>query len=74
MWDRMKIFLLAFAVACWAVGSGTAFAKKHEGETHPPGWTHGEKEGWGGESMPPGLFKKQGEEEVVEEAEEEKEE
>jgi hypothetical protein len=25
----------------------------------PPGWSHGEKKGWDGESMPPGLMKKE---------------
>ena len=28
------------------------------GGSNPPGWSHGNKTGWGGRGMPPGLYKK----------------
>ena len=38
-----------------AAQAPAAFAKK---DGDPPGWMKGEKKGWQGESMPPGLSKK----------------
>jgi hypothetical protein len=42
-----------------------AFAKHGNGHgggwnngSTPPGWSHGNKTGWGGRGMPPGLYKK----------------
>ncbi len=29
------------------------------GDSTPPGWEHGEKKGWDGADMPPGLLKKE---------------
>ncbi len=65
---RMGILGLAFAVAI-GMNAVPAFAKAHgaggggkkgwEGDK-PPGWSHGEKKGWGDAGMPPGLAKKSG--------------
>ena|SRR5437879_4550192 len=27
------------------------------GNSYPPGWSHGQKRGWGGRGMPPGLYR-----------------
>lgn len=40
--------------------SPNAIAKKGEGGA-PPGWSKGEKKGWQGADMPPGLAKKDAE-------------
>ncbi len=54
---------LVLAVA-FAVGSSTpVFARSEHSHgraegSNPPGWTHGEKKGWGDADMPPGLEKK----------------
>ena len=64
----------AALIAAVAIGAGMtapAFAKQgeHGGDrgganggwnhdSNPPGWSHGNKTGWGGHNMPPGLYKK----------------
>ncbi|TMJ59934.1 MAG: hypothetical protein E6G81_07795 [Alphaproteobacteria bacterium] len=62
----------AAIIAAVVVGAGMAapaFAKhgnEHGGGpdggwtrgSNPPGWSHGNKTGWGGHNMPPGLYKK----------------
>ena len=62
----------AAIIAAVVVGAGMAapaFAKhgnEHGGGpdggwtrgSNPPGWSHGNKTGWGGRGMPPGLYKK----------------
>ena len=63
-WMSM-VFALLFAL------SSPVFAKHDGGGDHghggghnpndggtPPGWSHGEKKGWHGESTPPGFAKK----------------
>ena len=64
----------AALIAAVVIGAGMtapAFAKQgeHGGDrgganggwnhgSNPPGWSHGNKTGWGGHNMPPGLYKK----------------
>ena len=60
----------AALIAAVVVGAGMAapaFAKHGNGNgggggfsngSNPPGWSHGNKTGWGGRDMPPGLYKK----------------
>jgi len=60
----------AALIAAVVIGAGMtapAFAKQgeHGGDrggwnhdSNPPGWNHGNKTGWGGHNMPPGLYKK----------------
>jgi len=50
-----NLMLLAL-VAGLTLAAPQAFAKK-KGDA-PAGWSKGEKKGWGGESLPPGLAKK----------------
>lgn len=52
-------YLTLVFLAMFLITPTTAFAKK---DGNPSGWTKGEKEGWDGEALPPGLFKKEGEE------------
>jgi len=63
-----KGFATAALIAVLAVGVGMtapAFAKHGNGHgdrwnngSNPPGWSHGNKTGWRGRGMPPGLYKK----------------
>ena len=63
-----KPIAAAALIAAVVVGVGMtapAFAERggHGGgawssSSNPPGWSHGNKTGWGGRSMPPGLYKK----------------
>ena len=62
----------AALIAAVVIGAGMtapAFAKHGNGNdggrdggwnrgSNPPGWSHGNKTGWGGRNMPPGLYKK----------------
>jgi hypothetical protein len=62
----------AALIAAVVIGGGMtapAFAKHGNGNdggrdggwnrgSNPPGWSHGNKTGWGGRNMPPGLYKK----------------
>ena len=61
-----KFRVMIILMAVFILGSSTVFAKEHGGGNHgwkggdnPEGWSHGEKTGWHGEDMPPGLEKKE---------------
>ena len=63
---RMRLSVLSLALFFFTSGLPSARAEEKDGGPPagdtPPGWTHGEKKGWGEEGMPPGLAKKSGEE------------
>jgi hypothetical protein len=52
------ISLLALLVMSGALAS--AQGKSHGRGNQPPGWSHGQKTGWGNCDLPPGLAKKRG--------------
>jgi hypothetical protein len=54
--------VLALAVSPMALAKDNGHRTSHdsakkgfEGNSTPPGWSHGKKEGWGGGHEPPGL-------------------
>lgn len=62
--QTIRFGVLALGVTFLLFGSSVAQAKEKggggpEGEV-PPGWSQGEKKGWGDAGMPPGLVKKSG--------------
>ena len=57
MLKQSHYFIVGMALMLM-LAAPSAFAKHKEGG-NPPGWTKGEKTGWDGGQMPPGLSKKE---------------
>ncbi len=52
----IAVIILAIGLNAPALARGQAhFGHSARGSHSPPGWSHGEKVGWGGAHMPPGL-------------------
>ena len=56
----MRHYPARVAARCLVVAVLLTFAGGRAGADRPPGWDRGEKKGWGGGSLPPGLAKKGG--------------
>ena len=53
---KMTLFILILFTVSVFAGNPEVYAKKYGG--NPAGWSKGEKKGWGGAELPPGLAKK----------------